>query len=327
MEVETTSNPVEQASPLLNKPKSLMVGSRVYAVNRINTAEEYFEVDFRIFLSWNAKDFKRWDPQFSTDLYIANALSSTADIVDQSPGPVLMKDNILKKSWRVLAKVKGSFRLMDFPFDSQTLHIHVRVPRVDMIGSGASEVISDPDQSAEYRMEEESSKNSWIFQSATANLVMEAPGKPNFKPRYTISLQFSRLSDYYLKNIAAPNALLALLAFSIFFVDPFDIVSRINIILVILLTVIAFKFSVANLLPVLNYETLLEKYIMGLVFMTFGFGIETILLSMIASKERAKVLDVIFGLAAIAAFLLWHLWFGLTRSRLCEGRTHKQLSS
>ena len=77
-------------------------------------------------------------------------------------------------------------------------------------------------------------------------------------PLLYMALIATRKPGYYLWNVFLPTLLLSLMALSVFVVSSGDTSDRLGVILTLVLTSVAFKFVVAQSLPKIPYNTVLD---------------------------------------------------------------------
>ena len=169
-----------------------------------------------------------------------------------------------------------------------------------------------------------------------------APTKPRHKkdrarPTYQVHLVMRRKYTYY-RQVLILTCLMASLSFCVYAVDISDFENRMPLVLTLLLTVVAFKLSIADVLPNLPYSTLLDWYIHASMIMmvtvsagtTVSKGLHTFLIdnqgssgdsgsSDTSSGELAPVdrifagqastLDWIWSVDAAIGIILGAAWF------------------
>ena len=92
------------------------------------------------------------------------------------------------------------------------------------------------------------------------------------KPEFHISLHLRRRWQSYMLNIVSVLFCITATTFSALVVRPEEFGTRANLIVVLLLTAVAFKSYVASLLPHLPYSTVLDHY----VFTSFALQISAL---------------------------------------------------
>ena len=90
--------------------------------------------------------------------------------------------------------------------------------------------------------------------------AMAKPAKERARPTYKVHLVMRRHSAYY-RQVITLTFLMTSLSFCVYAVEISDFENRMPLVLTLLLTVVAFKLSIADVLPNLPYSTLLDYYI------------------------------------------------------------------
>lgn len=148
----------------------------------------------------------------------------------------------------------------------------------------------------------------WLLHSADANVSALQGGGSEF----LVHISFERKTDYYLSNILLPYFFIGLVSFGVYSIPlAEDPSSRINFMITIILTAIAFKFVTSGLVPKTSYLTLLDKYI------TAGFLLFTVTLAKDAAlalaiqagslTRSASAFDTIYTCTALGLWILVHL--------------------
>merc|ERR1712113_1078982 len=92
-------------------------------------------------------------------------------------------------------------------------------------------------------------------------------------PVLTFEMKAMRHFGHYVWNIITPAFGVATLAFTSFALNPDDCGDRISVALTVLLTLVAFKHSVAGELPKSSYLTLIDKYLISTMVVVSGITI------------------------------------------------------
>jgi hypothetical protein len=152
--------------------------------------------------------------------------------------------------------------LREFPFDVQSLRLEFLVTcRVDGPMAIQLEVAHDVKLSTVPRGFQP--KHLWRVrgeQMACAIGVHEANGR-SF-PTFSMTLQVTRRPEYYLANVALPIAVFSGLAFTAFSIPHAEVADRLGVTLTLLLSLAAYKFAVASMIPLVSYQTLLDRYVL-----------------------------------------------------------------
>ena len=81
-------------------------------------------------------------------------------------------------------------------------------------------------------------------------------------PTFSLFLDIERSQNYYFFKIMFPILFLLIITWSVFWIDPKDLESRITISTVCLLTLIAYNFIIDQDLPKLSYLTFIDSFIL-----------------------------------------------------------------
>ena len=103
--------------------------------------------------------------------------------------------------------------------------------------------------------------------------ILEPNCKWNDSKSSQLNFRVGRKSGYYIQNVVLLMASLSGLGLMAFFCLITDVGARTSISLTLLLTLVAFKFVLASMLPVISYNTFLDYYVM---FATYTLVIQTI---------------------------------------------------
>lgn len=111
-----------------------------------------------------------------------------------------------------------------------------------------------------------------------------------------------RNPSYYIWNLAAVLIAITAMAAHAFWIDPFDLSGLLGLNFTLVLTAVAFKFSLANNLPKITYLTKLDLLVLGNFAALALCGIEHVFTSSL-SEDDAATFD---------SFFLWvfgSFWF------------------
>eukprot|EP01041_Mallomonas_annulata_P007098 gene7098-14443_t len=198
---------------------------------------------------------------------------------------------------------KELFELNEFPFDSQILTVELR--------------LNDPKTWDAYDL----SVNCIQFHKQQLEQTEWVVYEPTLKrdlPKHKVSkvqLHIRRCPNYYLQNIIAVMFTLSLLGLLCFAMDVDDLGSRVSNILTLILTAVAFKFIVAQVLPRVPYNTLIDYYMnaSGLsLALTAVFSIIPAFFSdpdtQVQANEMVFVLAVILILGSFFGWIMKAYW-------------------
>jgi len=106
-------------------------------------------------------------------------------------------------------------------------------------------------------------------------------------------------------------ALLGLLSFAIYAIEPADIASRLGFAVTMNLAVVAFQFTLANMVPGVPYLTLIDKYnlsIYCMILLQSLFAVFTGVRGSLISVDAQTNLDNVVCYTMVSLFFLFHLF-------------------
>jgi len=296
-------------------PTEVTIGLWVNDLRGIHDASQSYDADLVILLSWT-------DPRLASESLASCQVPLSAI---WSPRPVFRNDRGTATSFADLATISdggkvdyvqrfnGEFtsplNLKDFPFDQQTLEASVVLrghePEELRFEIDARTGVAERLSIADWEM-----GNSTIdYEPLRIGAGAGAVAQVNFR------ISATRNRAYYIQKIFLPLFLIVVMSWAVFWIDPGIMPAQIGISTSAVLTLIAFLFSLGQLLPRLSYLTRADRYVMGatiLVFVAFG---EALLTTGLASKDRKAtalridraarfVIPALFAFVLLYAFLL-----------------------
>jgi len=132
--------------------------------------------------------------------------------------------------------------------------------------------------------------------------------------RLQYSLQATRDVNYYRWKVLLPLALIVIMSWTVFWIDPSQLGPQMGAAATAMLTLIAFLFSLRGILPPISYLTHMDYFVYGSLALVFFTSIESILTCNLAQTNKlplAKRIDLwsrgIFP--GLFIFLLIIYWF------------------
>ena len=263
-------------------------------VESINDASQSFTANLAIVMRWR-------DP----------------DLAHSGPGPISMPlDSIWYPSLQILNQQKlvtpfpqvaevsldgevvyrqrywGSFSqrldLRNFPFDAQRLQFTLA-----NVGFAAESVNLRP--SADSGISEKFSLPDWDI-AAWGFEVVDLPfddGSYHIEGM-KFSLDVKRDTSFFKYKVILPLVLIVVMSWLVFWIDPSLVASQISVSVTAMLTMIAYRFALAGLLPRLNFLTSLDFFVLVSTLVVFLSMIEVIYTAYLSTNERldqARALD------------------------------------
>lgn len=270
------------------EPTKVSLGLILIDVTEIDDVRQQLFSDFAVFKTWTDPRLKHlagcrfdvariWSPEitFMNSGRVFPALSAVADV-----GP----EGVVRYIQRYRGSLAFRHALHDFPFDSHTVRIGMIPVRADR---HAFELVVD--QSLISRLPEFTILD-WTFGDVSGRIapythVVTGEAVDVFY----FEVPATRLYQYYVWKVLMPLMLIVAMSWSVFWINPAKFGPQIGMSATSMLTLIAFQFAMASILPHLSYFTLLDKFITagtGLVFIAL---VESLTTSYLVSMDRAEL--------------------------------------
>ena len=212
-------------------------------------------------------------------------------------------------SLRLTGDFSARLNLREFPRDTQTFGVWVVAAPLSNrafdiepnLGEGV--LIGDTLSISDWTLED-SELTSRDYQAGPASPVL--PG---------VSASFTARRDvgYYIIQVLLPLTAVALMAWTVFWIDPSIVTTRVSVVVTTMLTLIAYRFMLGNLVPRLSYLTRLDYFMLtvtGLVLFTLFLMAGGSYLRSRGREETVKRIDSVGRIAipVILATVTWILW-------------------
>lgn len=217
----------------------------------------------------------------------------------------------VKAEQRIIATLAARFNLEDFPLDSQVLPVtfisSVYSPEeVEIVfeGGGADAEISE---------------TSWLVKdrrgktgSYSMRKLQEGKGEMAKLVRFDYELEVKRDPSFYIWKVFLPICLIVFVSWGVFWVDPKQLPTQSGISTAMMLTIIAFLFSLQNVIPKIMYLTRLDIFVYSslfFVFLAFVEALTTCTLAAYGNEVKAKRIDKVARIVFPTAYLGVLIWF------------------
>ena len=216
--------------------------------------------------------------------------------------------------------------LVRFPFDTQELAITV-VVQCALQGMTPVE-IAIPDNIILGMVDRSdfAARNSWeLDDHIDLSLTTVTASKSRRFPALSISVAVRRRPFFYLTNVVAPMGLFSLLGATILLLPITFPPSRLSYLISLALTVVAYKLSTSNMIPVITYLTLLDKYLLTCSMIIILACFESAIVGAISrvgtgdeTDELERLANAVDWVTFAVACTIWiavHVWLWYRR---CE---------
>lgn len=195
------------------------------------------------------------------------------------------KEGIVTYRQRYWGDFSQPLNLKEFPMDSQQLEIQIVA-----VGYDESEVsfVQNPDEPS--GLADELSVTEWVVSNWVAESMNYMPTK-NVEPLsgFHIVIHADRNVMYYVIKIIVPLLLIVAMSWLVFWIDPKESGSQISVAITTMLTLIAYRFSIGELVPKVSYLTRLDYFILGSTLMVFVTLLLVIITSNLAKSGKTEL--------------------------------------
>jgi hypothetical protein len=282
---------------------TLTVAIHLLDLLRIDDAEQTAFVDFALWVSWHDANLASPGAPtrfFSTtqvwvpNLQVINSFTLANRRVD-----VVEVDEYGNASYRrrLVGTISIPRDLSDFPIDDHAM-------RIAVVAAGMSrevELVIDErltGQSETFSIQE------WEVGSGEVVLSDYVAAGESF-PMLTYEWEVHRKIGYYIWKVILPLAMVVMMSWVVFWLDPKQAGPQIGIAATSILTLIAYRFTLGFLVPRLSYLTRLDFFITGASVLVFAALLEALTTVSLAEERPAlaRRIDVTSRWLFPAAFL------------------------
>ena len=263
-------------------------------VENINDASQSFTANLAMMMRWHDPDLAHSGPK-PISMRLDDIWSPNIQILNQqklvSPFPRLaevLPDGEVIYRQRYWGNFSQPLKLRNFPFDSQRLQL-----TLVNVGFAAESVKLRP------------SRNSGISDSFSipdwdiAGWNFDVVDLPFDDGSYRIdgmefTLDVERDTSFFNYKVILPLILIVVMSWLVFWIDPSLVASQISVSVTAMLTIIAYRFALAGLLPRLTFLTSLDYFVLVSTIAVFVSMIEVIYTAYLSTNgqlEQARALD------------------------------------
>jgi len=286
-------------------------------VGEINTLKEQFEADILVRLKWREPELdnvplekaetinwaKMWNPKVFIDNAVGEPKYTGSELLMKSPeGHAYV---IERKRYR--GTFMEQMELWEFPFDVQDLSIMV----MSDLDATELDLVEDPDEIHKIQRQSFIDEQEWYLYKWIEGTKMElAPDRadPSIRrPAINIKARAGRRPAYFVWNIFSVTFMIACLCFITFSVHPSLVANRLQLTFIVMLTSVAFRFTVHQSLPRVSYLTYLDRYIIATMITLASVCLWHGLTSLMDPDNRNR--DYIALAVFVALYILYNMQF------------------
>jgi Neurotransmitter-gated ion-channel ligand binding domain/Neurotransmitter-gated ion-channel transmembrane region len=316
-----TPVPVGEQNEMLRPPnhdgKPVAVSIAIHVINLadIDEVSERFNLMFYLLARWQdprlafsprdpAERFhvfmpkQIWHPRLEFINELGSHSTGDASVRVSPNGNVLYME-------RANGEFSTRFRLRRFPFDRQALQVIIH----PFIGQALG-VMLTVDKARTWISGEESEYSSlaeWQMMGIKATDSQASFSKFGPIPEARFQIMVRRKYRYYIWKIFVPLLLMVMLSWSVYWIDPKDLGSQVQISVTTILTVIAFAFSISLSLPKVPYLTFIDAFFLDCLLFVFLTAVEMTTVHVSGRSQREELglrIRRVSRVAVPAAFVL-----------------------
>jgi len=277
-------------------PTRVTLGVLVADLISVDDVDQAMKVDLISVLRWNDPRLAAyagcsvakssvWFPRFE----ILNSNQLLRELVARADQVEVGEGGSMRYVQRLRGAISTYHQLERFPFDSHQFQV-----RAVAFDYDAGDLLVEVD-AAFTRLGDELDISDWDVASASgASEILHVDEFEATYSTFVLTIELSRKSAFYVWKVLLPMTLIVMMSWGVFWISPERFGPQVGLSATAMLTLIAFQFFVASVLPKLGYFTLLDKLLIGattLVFLTLAQSILTVNLVAANRVELARRLD------------------------------------
>lgn len=110
-------------------------------------------------------------------------------------------------------------------------------------------------------------------------------------PGATFTVEATRITSHYIWNTILPLIVIVMMSWTVFWAPPAQIAVQFGFSATSILTVIAYRFALANQVPPLSYSTRLDVFLNGAFILAFFALVEVIITARLIYRERVSAAE------------------------------------
>ncbi len=272
--------------PTAGEPLRVTVGMILVDIRSIDDVKQEFEGVVILRLSWkdprlrSAADDTRafgtsevWNPRYQITNEVF-ARKRFRELVHVAP------DGNVVHIQRLSGRFSSRLDLRRFPLDAQTLHLRLTFPDFE---PEDLEPVPNPRFSG---ILQEMTIADWSLGAWRLDVDPVEPLRNIRRASVLFSFDAERGTGYYIWKIVLPMVLIVFMSWTVFWIDAENAGARIGLATSSMLTLIAYRFILGNLLPRVSYLTKLDYFTLWATVLVFLALVEVVLTSRLAHAGK-----------------------------------------
>ena len=273
--------------------REVQVGLLLVDLTDVNAADQTMSADILMMATWQDPDLAGAEQRtlpYESVWHPVLLIYNERSVRESLPREVSVQpDGTVLYVQRYSGTFSIQMDLKDFPRDEQEFFVWVVNPQ--RLGSPAR--LKPLEDQIAYQVDRLSISD-WEVGSARLDVAPfqatpDAPVNPGIK----LSIPAERKVTYYMIQVLVPLVAIVMMAYTVFWIAPTVVPTRVGVVVTTMLTLIAYRFMLANHVPRLSYLTRFDWFMLGatvLVILTLFTMAGT---SYLVSREREAVVSQI----------------------------------
>ena len=244
--------------------REVSIGLLLVDLSGVDGAKQSFSADVFLLATWHDPALVGGQEARTLDLedvwHPTLVIFNRRSVDESMPNEVTVRpDGTVSLLRRYTGTFSSPMNLREFPRDRQEFFIWVVSPsRVGI------EVTLVPDRSIAALRVADLSIPDWDVGEPVLDgeAFQLAPGAP-INTGVRLRIPASRLRNYYRVQVVIPFVVIVMMAYAVFWIAPAVVPTRVGVVVTTMLTLIAYRFMLANLVPRLSYLTRLDWFMLG----------------------------------------------------------------
>jgi hypothetical protein len=264
----------------------VFVGIVIVDILKIDDANQSIILDFVVRMEWN--DFSlRGKVETAQPILLSEIWSPDVQLAQEKnlirkrkEIGTLNPDGTVSFRQRYQGELSMFIDYSNFPFDDHLFSIDVVAPFTDKII-----FVNDTNLSGQV---DKLSIQDWNIYDG--ELIVKPYNFISYKfEAFAYQFRAKRHLGYYIWKVMVPLIIVVLMSWTVFWIDPVKIEAQLAVAATAMLTVIAYQFTLSNMLPKISYFTQLDYFIVGSNILVFLALLEAVISSAIARENREKL--------------------------------------
>lgn len=268
----------------------------VYDIDAVDSVAESFVANFYMEFSWMDPSLAHPGPD-STSRDLADIWHPRIQILNEQnlvrtfpESAEIRPDGEVIYRQRVWGSLSQPLVLNEFPFDSQKLEI---VLIGTEFGSTRARFLISPHSAvAEHLTIPDWTITDWDFSAVDLPVSHKTPPIPGM----VFSLDVKRDYSFFTLKVIFPLILIVAMSWLVFWIDPSLASTQISVAITAMLTLIAYRFAIGDMVPKLAFLTSLDYFVLGSTILIFISLLEVVYTSYLVGRDqltRARSIDLI----------------------------------